>query len=87
MQRYSTSNYFKKLFILLDVLLLNVLPSPLLNWLTTSKDFGQMETLSDALGERILAGRSTWFGRCICRCLNKLDDNHCLESVIQDKGE
>jgi hypothetical protein len=84
MEKYNDRPYWNKLILVLDMLVFNILFSPITNAATNSRDFGQFETLSDALGERIKAGKSGKFGKCICKCLHMLDKNHCEESIIVD---
>lgn len=37
----------------------------------------QDETISSHIARRQADGISTWFDDMICRCLNKLESNHC----------
>ena len=37
----------------------------------------QDETISSHIARRQKDGDSTWFDNMICRCLNKLESNHC----------
>ena len=71
----------------LDVLVLNVLLSPLWNMLSGSNDFGQLETLSDAMGERIRSDKASGFEVWLCRRLSMIDwqdEKHCISSIIED---
>ncbi|UOX32422.1 hypothetical protein LXD69_10195 [Flavobacterium sediminilitoris] len=46
--------------------------------------FGNVnETISSALGKNQRDKTLSWFGKCICFILNKLDKNHCQKSINQ----
>lgn len=39
------------------------------------------ETISSRLGKKILDGRADWFHKYVCKELDKVDKNHCLDSI------
>ena len=41
----------------------------------------QDETVSSHIGRRINNGKATWFDKGLCSLLNKLEHNHCAESL------
>ena len=44
--------------------------------------FGNVnETISSVLGKNQRNGTLSWFGKCICFVLDKLDKNHCKKSI------
>ncbi len=80
--------YFFRLFIAVDQLL-NVILGPLLNILLAAPkgSFGYPdETLSSVLGKLRLAQEGNWLAVLLYKLLNKLDPNHCEDSIERDEG-
>mgnify|MGYP001822280092 CR=1 FL=1 len=81
--------YFWNILISIDQLV-NVLASPMLNFLTSSGAyrFGNPdETLSSVMGKNIEAGHCRGC-RFLCRyVLHPIDRNHCRDSIERDEHE
>ena len=43
------------------------------------------ETMSSRMGKRV-AKSDSWFCHFICKILNKIDKNHCLDAIEKDEG-
>jgi len=43
------------------------------------------ETMSSRMGKRVAKGES-WLCHFICKLLNKIDKNHCIDAIEKDEG-
>ena len=45
------------------------------------------ETISSRIGKNVEAKTDCWICRILCKLLNLIDPNHCMDSIERDEGK